>query len=74
MILTFVSVKVNLSVSLKFLVFANLELVSCEVYFPEKKNSEKLILNQLKSLFFVFRKNVAHEKCSTYYVNHTWHV
>ena len=32
-----VSVKVKLGVLLKFLVFANLESVGCEVYFPEKK-------------------------------------
>ena len=32
-----VSVKVNLGVSLKFLVFANLEAVGCEVFFNRKK-------------------------------------
>ena len=32
-----VSVKLNLGVCLKFLVFANRELGGCEVYFPEKK-------------------------------------
>ena len=37
-------IKENLGVLLKFFVFANLELVSCEVYFPEKENSEKLIV------------------------------
>ena len=31
------SVKANLGISLKFFVFANLESVGCEVYFPEKK-------------------------------------
>ena len=30
-----VSVKVNLGVSLEFFVFANLESVGCEAYFPE---------------------------------------
>ena len=54
-----VSVKVNLGVSLKFFVSANLESMSCEVSFPEKKkNSEKLILKPLKSLFFVSRHNL----------------
>ena len=52
-----VSVEVNMGVSLKFLIFANLESVRCEVYFPGKK-SEKLILNKLKSLFFVSRHNL----------------
>ena len=32
-----VSVKVNLGVSLKLLVFANLESVGCEIKFPGKK-------------------------------------
>ena len=45
-----VSVKVDLGVWLKFLVFANLESVGCEVYFPEK-NSKEIILKPLKSLF-----------------------
>ena len=49
---------VNLGVSLKFLVFANLESVGCEVYFSEKKNSEKLILKPLKSLFFISRHSL----------------
>ena len=52
-----VSIKVTLGVSLKFFVFANLESVGCEVYFPEKK-IEKLILKPLKSLFFVSRHNL----------------
>ena len=50
-------VKVNLSISLKFLVFANLELGGCEVYFPEKK-SENLILKQLKLLSFASCHNL----------------
>ena len=53
-----VSVKVNSGISLKFFVSANLESMSCEVSFPEKKNSEKLILKPLKSLFFVSRHNL----------------
>ena len=48
-----VSVKVNLGVSLKFFVCANLELVGCEVYFP-KKTSEKLISKPLKFAFLCF--------------------
>ena len=31
-----VSVKVNFGVSLEFFVFANLESVGCEIYFPKK--------------------------------------
>ena len=52
-----VSVKVNVDVSLNFFVFANLESVGCEAYFPEK-NSEQLILKLLKSLFFVSSYNL----------------
>ena len=40
-------------------VFANLETVRCEVYFPEKKKkTEKLILKALKFLFFVSHHNL----------------
>ena len=52
-----VSVKVNLGVSFKFFVFANLELVRCEVNFPEKMFL-KLILKPLKSLFFVSHQSI----------------
>ena len=52
-----VSVKVNLGASFKFFVFANLELVGCEVNFPEKMFL-KLILKPLKSLFFVCHHNL----------------
>ena len=48
--------KVNLGVPLKFLVFANIECLGCEVYFPI--NSEKLILKPLKLLFFVSCHNL----------------
>ena len=54
-----VSVKLNLGVWLKLLVFANCESGGCEVpvYFRETK-CEKLILKQLKSLFIVSRVNL----------------
>ena len=53
-----VSVKENLGGSLKFVFFANFESVGCDVYFPEKKNSEILILKLPKSLYFVSCHNL----------------
>lgn len=57
------SIKLNRSCTLvssfhfSVVVVAIIESVGCEVNFPEK-NSEKLILKPLKSLFFVSRHNL----------------
>ena len=56
-----VLVKVTLGVSLKFLVFANLESVGCEVqYIFQEKKAEKLIiiLKQQTLPFFVSSHNL----------------